>query len=67
MPTGVLDAATRTALLRFQQSAGLAADGIAGPKTWAALRRAAMEKPLEPNWLLAFLKFVAGLFGWRKS
>ena len=65
--TGVFDAATRAALLRFQQSAGLAADGIAGPKTWAALRQAGNEIPPEPNWLLAFFKFVAGLFGWRKS
>ena len=66
-PTGVFDEATRAALLKFQKSAGLAADGIAGPKTWAALRKAAKSEPAEPNWLLAFLQFIAGLFGWRKS
>ena len=64
--TGIFDAATRAALIAFQKSAGLAADGIAGPKTWAALRKAAETPQAEPNWLLAFLHFIAGLFGWRK-
>ena len=67
VPTGIFDIATRAALVRFQKSAGLAADGIAGPKTWAALRKASEPAPAEPNWLLAFLHFIAGLFGWRKS
>jgi hypothetical protein len=65
--TGIFDAATRAALFRFQKDARLAADGIAGPKTWAALRRAHEVPQLEPNWLLAVLHFLTGLFGWRKS
>lgn len=64
-PTGVFDDATRAALVRFQKTAGLAPDGIAGPRTWAALRKAAGT--MEPNWLLTLLNFIAGLFGWRKS
>jgi N-acetylmuramidase/Putative peptidoglycan binding domain len=66
-PTGIFDAATRAALMAFQKARGLAADGIAGPKTWAALRKPAETQQAEPNWLLAFLYFIAGLFGWRKS
>jgi hypothetical protein len=66
-PTGIFDKATRAELAKFQQSAGLTADGIAGRKTWAALREAAKSEPVEPNWLLALLLFIAGLFGWRKS
>jgi N-acetylmuramidase/Putative peptidoglycan binding domain len=65
--TGIFDNATRAALIGFQKSSGLAADGIAGPRTWAALRKAGQTPPSEPNWLLAFLHFIAGLFGWRKS
>ena len=34
---GLFGRRTRDALLRFQTGAGLAADGVAGPKTWAAL------------------------------
>ena len=65
--TGIFDARTRAALVAFQKSAGLAADGIAGPRTWAALRKAAETPQAEPNWLLAFVRFIASLFGWRKS
>ena len=66
-PTGIFDEQTRAALVAFQKTAGLAADGIAGPKTWTALRKAAEKPQAEPNWLLAFMRFIAGLFGWRKS
>ncbi len=66
-PTGIFGEATRAGVIAFQKSAGLAADGIAGPKTWAALRRAAEKPQTAPNWLMAFVKFIAGLFGWRKS
>lgn len=65
--TGVFDAQTRAALIAFQKSARLAADGIAGPKTWAALRKAAETPQAEPNWLLAFVRFIAALFGWGKA
>ncbi|AXA97790.1 hypothetical protein CEP17_09920 [Microbacterium sp. PM5] len=34
---GQYGAATRTAIIRIQQRWGLAADGIVGPNTWAAL------------------------------
>jgi peptidoglycan hydrolase-like protein with peptidoglycan-binding domain len=66
-PTGIFDAATRAALIAFQKARRLAADGIAGPKTWAALRKPAETPQAEPNWLLAFLHFITGLFAWRKS
>lgn len=39
--SGLFDPATRQTLIRFQRSAGLSADGFAGPATWAALGRAA--------------------------
>ncbi|MDR1629758.1 MAG: peptidoglycan-binding protein [Oscillospiraceae bacterium] len=34
---GVFGAATRRALVQYQQSAGIPADGIAGPQTWNSL------------------------------
>jgi len=34
---GIFGAATRVAVIAFQKSRGLVADGIIGPKTWAAL------------------------------
>ncbi|MBX3606681.1 MAG: peptidoglycan-binding protein [Piscinibacter sp.] len=37
--TGVMDAAARSALRRFQRGAGLPVDGVAGPDTVEALRR----------------------------
>jgi peptidoglycan hydrolase-like protein with peptidoglycan-binding domain len=36
-PTGTFDAATEAAVRAFQRDQGLLADGIVGPKTWAAL------------------------------
>jgi N-acetylmuramidase/Putative peptidoglycan binding domain len=66
-PTGIFDRATSAALIAFQKAHGLEADGIAGPKTWGALRKEAETPKAEPNWLLVFLNFVASLFGWRKS
>jgi peptidoglycan hydrolase-like protein with peptidoglycan-binding domain len=40
--TGTFDATTQQAVKDFQQGAGLAVDGIAGPQTWQAL-------PADPN------------------
>ena len=36
-PDGIFGRETEAALIRFQQMNGLTPDGIAGPKTWAAL------------------------------
>jgi N-acetylmuramidase/Putative peptidoglycan binding domain len=66
-PTGIFCGGTRAALVAFQKAHGLAPDAIAGPKTWTALRSSASAPVAEPNWLLAFLHFVAALLGWRKS
>jgi hypothetical protein len=44
---GILGYATRTALLSFQGAAGLVPDGIAGPKTQAALAKALEDKAAE--------------------
>ncbi|MGH8612932.1 MAG: peptidoglycan-binding domain-containing protein [Gammaproteobacteria bacterium] len=41
---GIMDAATRSALRRFQEQHGLPVDGIAGPETKEALVRARGEK-----------------------
>lgn len=42
---GAFGPQTRAALVAFQQANGLVADGIAGPKTWAALNGAATPAP----------------------
>jgi peptidoglycan hydrolase-like protein with peptidoglycan-binding domain len=39
--TGFFDGTTRKMLIRFQRAAGLAADGFAGPATWAAIAHGA--------------------------
>jgi peptidoglycan hydrolase-like protein with peptidoglycan-binding domain len=43
--TGVMDAATRSAVRSFQQKSGLPADGIVGPPTQAALAQACAQQP----------------------
>ena len=45
---GKFGAATREAVKRFQQSAGLSADGVVGAATWAALPKAD-EEPSVPT------------------
>lgn len=42
---GIFGASTQTAVIKFQQSNGLVADGIVGPKTWLALR-AVTQQPI---------------------
>ena len=40
---------TRAAVLAFQHDHGLTADGVVGPKTWAALRSTAPSAPSRPT------------------
>jgi outer membrane protein OmpA-like peptidoglycan-associated protein len=47
--TGVMDAATRDAVRTFQQSQALAADGIVGPPTQAALASACTQAGAAPD------------------
>jgi murein DD-endopeptidase MepM/ murein hydrolase activator NlpD len=55
-PSAVIDgrfgARVRRALVRFQRSVGLRADGIAGPETIAALRRRPPGSPIPLGWPL---------------
>jgi N-acetylmuramidase/Putative peptidoglycan binding domain len=51
-PSATFDHATKAALMRFQKASGLAADGIAGPKTTAALAARFSALPRHRNWLI---------------
>ena len=44
---GVFSPATRLAILRFQESRGLVADAIIGPRTWAALEGSPPPSPYD--------------------
>lgn len=66
--------ATRDALKAFQASVGLAADGICGPLTWAALREGLVdeemvpEEPAEKTWeQMTLAEKVEDLHRWRLS
>jgi hypothetical protein len=54
-PTATFDHATKAVLMRFQKAAGLAADGIAGPKTTAALAERFSRLPKRRHWLIRLL------------
>lgn len=47
-PDGIFGPQTRQAVILFQAQNGLAADGVVGPKTWAALR----------PWLTGYLRYT---------
>jgi peptidoglycan hydrolase-like protein with peptidoglycan-binding domain len=55
--TGPLDGRfgplTEAAVIRYQQGAGLAADGLVGPQTWTSLRRAAKALRLGRGYAMA--------------
>ena len=44
---GVFSPATRLAIFRFQESRGLVADAIIGPRTWAALEGSTPRSPYD--------------------
>jgi murein DD-endopeptidase MepM/ murein hydrolase activator NlpD len=66
-PSGAFDGAlgdrTETALIGFQDWAGLGADGVAGPATWRALSRVPAQCPIRLGWPLR--GSVASPFGPR--
>ena len=47
---GVFSPATRLAILRFQESRGLVADAIIGPRTWAALEGSPPPSPYDKHY-----------------
>src|SRR3954465_3522663 len=63
--TGQIDGrfgpATEAALLAFQRSHGLLADGVAGPVTWQALARVGDGAPVDQSTRID-VDFVAELF-----
>jgi murein L,D-transpeptidase YcbB/YkuD len=56
--SAVFDHATKAALMRFQKAAGLVADGVAGPKTSAALAARFSGLPKRPNMLIRLIALV---------
>ena len=66
-PTGIIDgyfgSETARALRRFQRRAGLAVDGVAGPRTRSALARGASRARARPGSVKAKLNYWAGVYG----
>lgn len=48
-PDGTFGTDTLDAVKRFQRAAGLADDGVVGPRTWVKLRSTEVVKPLPPG------------------
>jgi murein L,D-transpeptidase YcbB/YkuD len=63
-PTATFDQATKAALMRFQKAAGLVADGIAGPKTAAALASRFATLPKRRNWLVSLVGLLWKFIVW---
>lgn len=63
-PSGIFDAATRTAVKAFQSHKGLLSDGIAGAKTLSALAAATNAAP-DHQWITRLMHFLARLLGLR--
>jgi N-acetylmuramidase/Putative peptidoglycan binding domain len=63
-PTATFDHATKAALMRFQKASGLAADGIAGPKTAAALAARFSALPKRRNWLIRLFALIWKFIVW---
>jgi N-acetylmuramidase/Putative peptidoglycan binding domain len=63
-PTATFDHSTKAALMRFQKASGLAADGIAGPKTAAALAARFSALPKRRNWLIRLFALIWKFIVW---
>jgi N-acetylmuramidase/Putative peptidoglycan binding domain len=63
-PTATFDHATKAALARFQKASGLAADGIAGPRTAAALAARFSALPKRRNWLIRLFALMWKFIVW---
>jgi N-acetylmuramidase/Putative peptidoglycan binding domain len=66
-PTATFDHATKAALMRFQKASGLAADGVAGPKTAAALAARFSSLPRSQGRLRRVLALIWKLLRWLFS
>jgi N-acetylmuramidase/Putative peptidoglycan binding domain len=62
--TATFDHATKAALARFQKASGLTADGIAGPRTAAALAARFSALPKRRNWLVRLFAVLSKIILW---
>jgi hypothetical protein len=63
-PTATFDHATKAALINFQKASGLTTDGIAGPKTAAALAARFSALPKRRNWLIRLFALMRKFIVW---